>query len=270
MLLFKRYYQKNLVLKGSNLVKLSYRTRLCDIKNDANYYYLQNIIYITPIDMNKYIIIWRFIPKFLQNIIKYLYMKWTVPYEICKTIQFTWIKSWTIIIWKKIDFGYWTTITWEWLELWDYTSLWYNNIFYTKKDFCVKMWKFCTTANDVSFIAAMNHNYNCLTTHTRSFKSLEFENIWWDIIIWNDVRIWKNAIIMKWVNIWTWAVIWAWSVVTKDIPPYAIAVWNPAKIVKYRFDEKTIKILLESKWWNRNIEKIQKNYNLEFINEYKD
>ena len=79
------------------------------------------------------------------------------------------------------------------------------------------------------------------------------------------MRIWKNAIILKWVCIWTWAIIWAWSIVSKDIPPYAIAVWNPAKVIKYRFDDKTIKKLLESERWNRDVEKIKKNYNLEFI-----
>ena len=70
---------------------------------------------------------------------------------------------------------------------------------------------------------------------------------------------------MKWVTIWTWAVVWAWAVVTKDIPPYAIAVWNPAKVIKYRFSEETIEKLLKSEWRNRDIEKIKKNYNLEFI-----
>lgn len=75
----------------------------------------------------------------------------------------------------------------------------------------------------------------------------------------------KNAIILKWVVVWTWSVIGAWSVVTKNVPPYAIVAWNPAKVIKYRFDNKTVKKLLESEWRNREIEKIKKNYNLEFL-----
>ena len=86
-----------------------------------------------------------------------------------------------------------------------------------------------------------------------------------NLYIWNDVWIGKNAMIIKWVTIWTWAVIWAWAIVTKDIPPYAIAVGNPAKVKKYRFDAETIQKLLESERWNRDIEKIKKNYNLKFI-----
>ncbi|MBR0288774.1 MAG: hypothetical protein IJQ82_07325, partial [Selenomonadaceae bacterium] len=49
------------------------------------------------------------------------------------------------------------------------------------------------------------------------------------------------------------------SVVAKDIPPYAIAVGNPARIVKYRFDEATIKKLLAVKWWNWDLQKIADN-----------
>ena len=45
------------------------------------------------------------------------------------------------------------------------------------------------------------------------------------------------------------AVIGARTVVAKDVPPYAVVVGNPAKIIKYRFDSTQISILLASKWW---------------------
>ena len=48
----------------------------------------------------------------------------------------------------------------------------------------------------------------------------------------------------------TGAVVAAKSVVVKDIPPYAVAGGNPCKVIRYRFDEETIKCLLESEWWN--------------------
>jgi hypothetical protein len=38
--------------------------------------------------------------------------------------------------------------------------------------------------------------------------------------------------------------------VTKDIPPYAVAVGNPCKIIKYRFEDARIAQLLEMAWWN--------------------
>ncbi len=55
---------------------------------------------------------------------------------------------------------------------------------------------------------------------------------------------------MSGVTIGDGAVIGARAVVTKDIPPYAIAVGNPATIVKNRFDDKTIQSLLDIQWRN--------------------
>ncbi|WP_412486420.1 acyltransferase [Shewanella chilikensis] len=55
-----------------------------------------------------------------------------------------------------------------------------------------------------------------------------------DIVIGDDVWIAANVIILKGVTIGKGAVIGAGAVVTKDIPEYAIAVGNPARVVKYR------------------------------------
>lgn len=65
----------------------------------------------------------------------------------------------------------------------------------------------------------------------------------------NDVWIGSRVIIMQGLNVGTGAVIGAGSVVTKDVPPYAIVAGCPARIIKYRFDEDTIRLLLESRWW---------------------
>lgn len=46
------------------------------------------------------------------------------------------------------------------------------------------------------------------------------------------------------------AVVATGAVVTKDVPPYAIVGGNPAKIIKYRFDDDIIEKLLEISWWN--------------------
>ncbi len=45
-------------------------------------------------------------------------------------------------------------------------------------------------------------------------------------------------------------IVGAEAVVAKDVPPYAIVVGNPARIVKYRFDKDIIQKLLIIAWWN--------------------
>lgn len=66
----------------------------------------------------------------------------------------------------------------------------------------------------------------------------------------NDVWIGQRAIIMQGVTIGNGAVIGAGAVVTKNVPDYAIVAGVPAKILRYRFDEKTILGLKDSQWWN--------------------
>ena len=77
-------------------------------------------------------------------------------------------------------------------------------------------------------------------------------------IIGNDVFVGANVTVIDGMNIGDGAVIGAGAVVVNDIPPYAIAVGVPAKVVKYRFDEKTIEALLEKQWWNGTNDELQK------------
>lgn len=78
----------------------------------------------------------------------------------------------------------------------------------------------------------------------------------------NDVWIGHNAIIMPHVReIGDGAVIAAGAVVNKDVPPYAIAVGNPSRVVRYRFSKETIEKLLEEKWWKKSMEEIKINFN---------
>lgn len=77
------------------------------------------------------------------------------------------------------------------------------------------------------------------------------------IYIGNDVFIGMNVTILDGVTIGDGAIIGAGAVVSKDIPPYAIAVGNPIKIVKYRFEDTVIENLLKSKWWDLRDDKIE-------------
>lgn len=70
----------------------------------------------------------------------------------------------------------------------------------------------------------------------------------------NDVFIGANVTVLDGVSIGSGAIIGAGAVVTKDIPPYAIATGVPARIRKYRFEEKTVQALLKRKWWEEDLE----------------
>ena len=45
--------------------------------------------------------------------------------------------------------------------------------------------------------------------------------------------------------------------IAKDIPPYSIAVGNPCRVVRKRFDDELIELLLEFRWWDKSIEEIE-------------
>ena len=62
-----------------------------------------------------------------------------------------------------------------------------------------------------------------------------------DIVLEGDIWVGANATILKGVTVGQGAVIAAGAVVTKDIPPFAIVGGVPAKVIKMRFDQETIK-----------------------------
>ena len=66
----------------------------------------------------------------------------------------------------------------------------------------------------------------------------------------HDVWIGRSAIVLAGVTVGDGSVIGAGSVVTKDVPPYAIVAGNPARLIRYRFDENVIQKLKEINWWN--------------------
>lgn len=70
-----------------------------------------------------------------------------------------------------------------------------------------------------------------------------------EIHIGNDVFIGANVTILDGVTIGDGAVIGAGAVVSKDIPPYAVAVGCPIKIVHYRFSPEIVDALLKIQWW---------------------
>jgi virginiamycin A acetyltransferase len=69
-------------------------------------------------------------------------------------------------------------------------------------------------------------------------------------LIAHDVWIGQDVALNNGVSIAIGAVVASQSVVTKDVGPYEIVGGNPAKLIKKRFDDDTIAMLLESEWWH--------------------
>ena len=144
-----------------------------------------------------------------------------------------------------------------------------NNVLYhypINKDRLI-IGKFCSIACGAKFLFnSANHKMTSLSTYTFPLFfeewGLKKENVaqaWdqkGDIIIGNDVWIGYEAVILSGVTIGDGAVIGCRAVVTKDIPPYTIVGGVPAKPIRKRFDEETIKELQKIKWWDWPEEKI--------------
>ena len=77
------------------------------------------------------------------------------------------------------------------------------------------------------------------------------------IKIGNDVFIGANVTILDGITIGDGAIIGAGAVVSKDIPPYAIAVGSPIQIKHYRMTQKQIAAMERIQWWNWNEDKLQ-------------
>ena len=71
-----------------------------------------------------------------------------------------------------------------------------------------------------------------------------------------------GATILSGVRIGHGAVVAARAVVTRDVPAYAIAAGNPARVVRRRFREDQIERLLAIRWWEWPDEVVQREVEL--------
>lgn len=77
------------------------------------------------------------------------------------------------------------------------------------------------------------------------------------VTIGNDVWIGTNVTILPGVNIENGAIIAAGAVVNKDVPAYSIVGGVPAKVIKYRFPQDVINVLLKEEWWTWSDDEIK-------------
>ncbi|MBP7242582.1 CatB-related O-acetyltransferase [Amaricoccus sp.] len=126
---------------------------------------------------------------------------------------------------------------------------------------------FCAIATGVRFFMnGANHAMDGFSTFPfnifgrgweRGFEpaSWERENRG-DTVVGHDVWIGAEALILPGARIGSGAIVGARAVVSGDVPPYAIALGNPARVLRLRFDAATIAALLRFAWWDWPVERI--------------
>jgi len=123
---------------------------------------------------------------------------------------------------------------------------------------CIAIGKCCSLADAITFIIDLNHDYKsvcqgelaCLQGIAHDVKTPRKGSI----ILQNDVWVGHGATIMAGVTLHNGCVVAANAVVTKDVPPYAIVGGNPARVLRWRFEEDIIAALQKIAWWDWPLE----------------
>ena len=125
--------------------------------------------------------------------------------------------------------------------------------------------KFCQIAAGVEFVMnGANHQLNAATTYpfyifgtwdqgapTESQLPLKG-----DTVIGNDVWIGQNVTILPGVHVGDGVIIGLNSTVASGLEPYGVYAGNPARLIRKRFDEELIDLLLRFRWWDKSIDEI--------------
>jgi len=120
----------------------------------------------------------------------------------------------------------------------------------------LRIGRYCSIAKDVTILLGGEHRPEWVTTHPLRIVN-DLPGAWedghpatkGDITIGNDVWVGLGSTILSGVTIGDGAVIGAGSVVTSDVPAYAVAAGNPARVLRPRFRPEIVDALERIAWW---------------------
>ena len=136
----------------------------------------------------------------------------------------------------------------------------------------ISIGSYCSLAPHVA-VYALNHPMNHLTTYIGQglWKGeLKKHQTPQSVKIGSDVWLGHGAIVLAGVEIGDGAVIGAGAVVSKNIPAFTVAVGNPARVVKRRFNESVSSLLLELRWWEQapdQLREMEELFHLDYVAE---
>jgi len=132
----------------------------------------------------------------------------------------------------------------------------------------LKIGRYCSIADGVRVFLGGNHRIDWVSTfpfgHLPDSKDIFRTKVKQvsakgkNVTIGNDVWIGSSVTIMSGLEIGDGAVIAANSHVVSNVEPYAIVGGNPARLVRMRFDEEIIALLIELEWWKYSSQSIAK------------
>lgn len=133
---------------------------------------------------------------------------------------------------------------------------------------------YTSIANKVSILLGSNHKLGLVTTFPRSLVNPSIPehetNEQGDVVIGSDVWIGYRVTIIGPVTIGHGAIVGAGALVVGHVPPYAVVGGVPARVIKYRFPQDEIDLLLSNPWWKKTEEDIRKIENLLYSNNVKE
>ncbi|MBE7927513.1 CatB-related O-acetyltransferase [Pseudomonas saudiphocaensis] len=120
----------------------------------------------------------------------------------------------------------------------------------------LKIGKYCSIANNVQILLGGLHRTDWITTFPfpayieEASQIKDYGGTKGSVLIGNDVWLCTDSIVLSGVTIGHGAVVACGAVVTRNVEPYSIVAGNPARHVRWRFDEKERERLLSINWWD--------------------
>ncbi len=127
--------------------------------------------------------------------------------------------------------------------------------------------KFCQIAAGVEFVMnGANHQMNAVTAYpfyifdgwNQNPPAMSDLPLKGDTVVGNDVWIGQNVTILPGVNVGDGVIIGLNSTVASDLEPYGVYAGNPARLIRKRFDDELIDLLLRFRWWDKSIDEINR------------